>query len=194
MRSLLSNSKQKNDSCLNEAFNATHPIMRVVEIEGDPLVGPTPDMNVASGTPIGPHACESSSGPIPCNISSSPEFVLGDSAVKKRRTKKKVKIDSPKRDRRISISSSQSGTQIPNSFLGNLNQEASIDLNKLGSGSRSGIGKDDAVNSSTQSMSSSSCDVGKTIEIGNQVGFVIEAENPAFMAAINGGGAKKGLH
>lgn len=115
--------------------------------------------------------------PISLGLASSPEFELGDSALKRRRTKKKPTCGLPSRKDDVSH------TLRPNSPI-------SIDLNRIvedakrvGSGSNTG-------ESSTQSRSSSSFELNQTVEIGSHVGFHFESGKMALLGAAIGGGDK----
>ncbi|KAI3500013.1 hypothetical protein L1887_35828 [Cichorium endivia] len=106
---------------------------------------------------------------------SSPEFELGESAVKRRRTKKKKNKD-PACTESCSVA----------------RNSPSIDLNKCVTSSQCSSLPNRSRSSPTPSLSESSSEVGRTIEIGKQVGFQVEVGNGAVLEAFNGGGAKIG--
>ncbi|KAI3709613.1 hypothetical protein L2E82_39379 [Cichorium intybus] len=118
----------------------------------------------------GPDGCSTCGGPC-----SSPDFEPGDSAVKRRRTKKKKNKDP------VYIESSNGARNSP-----------SIDLNKCAISSQCSSQPNRLRISPSRSFSESSSEVGRTIDIGNQVGFQVEIGNGAVLEAFNGGGAKIG--
>ncbi|KAL4574069.1 hypothetical protein LXL04_020891 [Taraxacum kok-saghyz] len=134
---------------------------------------------------VGLSILRSNHSPIPVNTYSSPEFEVGESIGKRRRTKKKGgrgQRSSPIPTLKIPSHSSSS--------VGSLLETKSIDLNKEASGTHGRHAGHSTIGSTSRSSSSSS-DVAKTIAMGLELGFQIGNSDPAFMEAINGGGVNK---
>ncbi|KAL4591899.1 hypothetical protein LXL04_004874 [Taraxacum kok-saghyz] len=141
--------------------------------EDTPLI---PNLDGPSGSPI--HT-QNPKSPLDTQISSSPDFGPGDSAVKRRRLKLKKRTNAQGH-----LSSRNNFRQSPKRAAG------SIDLNRQVSSSQIS----NSVNSGSPSHTtiSSSAEIDCTVDIGNQLGFQFDKNNQALHAAINGGGAKNG--
>ncbi|KAL4590436.1 hypothetical protein LXL04_003365 [Taraxacum kok-saghyz] len=115
---------------------------------------------------------------------SSPEFQFGDSAVKRRRTKKKSP-NSPTHHLRARSS--------PPSTIrsANLDLPPSIDLNRQHNIDHSPkyAGKSQSRGNSPPSQTFS-YEVNQTVDVGNHVGFRINRENDVLLESINGGRVK----
>ncbi|CAH1444736.1 unnamed protein product [Lactuca virosa] len=116
----------------------------------------------------------------------SPDFEMGGSGLKRRRTKLKALFSSF--DSRVRLRVSRSSPH-----------DNSLDLNRRTPQSPSnyvrndGVGVNSTGNPNSPSLSSSSMEVDQTIEVGKQVGFQIARGNPTLKETLCGGGVKPGL-
>ncbi|CAH1424345.1 unnamed protein product [Lactuca virosa] len=145
------------------------------------------DLVIEEDSYIGPCQPEPNSLPGSNKASSSPDFELGDSALKRRRTKFKK---ASKNQGEMPQSSIPLADQHSSDKLLDKNPLSSIDLNRCDSPSHtSGI---NGRNTGSPSHSSSySTGLLHTVDVGNQVGFQVEMGSHALLDVVNGGGVKR---
>ncbi|KAI3688808.1 hypothetical protein L2E82_46654 [Cichorium intybus] len=134
-------------------------------------------VSLGRATHNGPIPCGSAGCPSTVGLNSSPDFEIGDSTVKRRRTKKKNR--------------GTSCVETAPTFIDKAPVPPLFDLNKNASASQNSDLPDRSRNSPSHSSSASSSEVGQTIVIGKQVGFQVEIGNGAVLEALNGGGGAK---
>ncbi|KAI3766335.1 hypothetical protein L2E82_16389 [Cichorium intybus] len=168
----------------NDGFN----VDPTSKLHSDPVIGQSSEFGpvIGPGSDFGNVETENGkTGPTgsPLNYfgASSPDFEQGDSAIKRRRTKKK------ERNFRTGFISQQPGAPRRSTEE---RPSPSIDLNRVTAENSS---TSHVKNSSpTHSMTSYSREFEQVIDVGKKVGFQIGRDNSSLIGAVNGGGVKHG--
>ncbi|KAI3777981.1 hypothetical protein L2E82_06906 [Cichorium intybus] len=139
---------------------------------------------VHNSPPVGPHL-----SPVGILDTSSPEYEPGESGLKRRRTKLKIRGNSQSRQN-LPRSSMASDAQAPLDRTQPV-PAPSIDLNRQASPPKHSANQVNNISSpSRSSLSSSSVELDRTVDVGTKVGFQISRDNPALLDAARGGGGK----
>ncbi|KAL4560581.1 hypothetical protein LXL04_032734 [Taraxacum kok-saghyz] len=148
---------------------------------------PIPVNSQPNSNSNGPVLCTLCSGPAhrtpPSGPASSPDFEVRDSAMKRRRIKFKTKIGCS----RVGSHKRPAKSRSPLRSI-DLNQQASSDVTQSSHGDVNPLTQQSAQATSEASSS----ELGRTIELGNQVGFQFEKGRGAVLSALSGADQLRG--
>ncbi|KAL4556260.1 hypothetical protein LXL04_038906 [Taraxacum kok-saghyz] len=148
------------------------------------------DIHVGSQIHVGSIGNGPNVSPSDANVSSSPEFGPGTSAIKRRRLKQKKKSTMASRNS-VSNILGKSDEMNTEEILSPVRASPSLDLNRSLQPPAQPSPRIEVVGPYSPTMScSASSEINRIVDIGNQVGFSVDSSNLALLEAVNGGGAK----